>query len=49
MLAITGRCRLTADQLQAAGVASVYALTDMEPDLQACIANPGGSPPNGWE
>jgi glycerate kinase len=41
VLAITGQRRLPADQLQAAGIASVYPLTDVEPDLQVCIANPG--------
>jgi glycerate kinase len=39
VVAVAGRCSLTAAQWQAAGFAGVYALTDTEPDEQRCMAD----------
>jgi glycerate kinase len=41
VVAVAGRCTLTAEQLGAAGIRAAYALTDIEPDVQRCIANAG--------
>jgi glycerate kinase len=41
VVAVAGRCMLTAEQLRAAGIGAAYALTDIEPDVQRCIANAG--------
>jgi glycerate 2-kinase len=41
VVAVAGRCALSADELRAAGISAVYAVTDIEPDLDRCIANAG--------
>jgi glycerate 2-kinase len=41
VVAVAGRCTLTAGQLRAAGIARAYALTDLESDLRRCIAEAG--------
>jgi glycerate 2-kinase len=41
VVAVAGRCTLPADELRAAGISAAYAVTDIEPDLDRCIANAG--------
>jgi glycerate 2-kinase len=41
VVAVAGRCTLTAAQLRAAGIAACYALADLEPDLSRSIAQAG--------
>jgi glycerate kinase len=41
VIAVAGVSSLSPDQLRAAGIAAAYALTDIEPDVAACLANPG--------
>jgi glycerate kinase len=41
VVAVAGRCTLTADELRAAGIARAYPLTDLEPDLSRSIAQAG--------
>jgi glycerate kinase len=41
VVAVCGVCTLQPDELQAAGIAAAYALTDIEPDLATCRAQPG--------
>jgi glycerate 2-kinase len=41
VVAVAGRCDLTPAQLNAAGIARAYALTDLEPDIARCIAGAG--------
>jgi glycerate kinase len=41
VLAVAGRCTLTAAELRAAGFAAAYALTEIEPDQDRSIANAG--------
>ena len=41
VVAVAGRCTLTEDELRAAGIARAYTLTDIEPDLERCLAVPG--------
>ena len=41
VIAVCGINSLTSDQLRNAGISQVYALTDIEPDLDRCRANPG--------
>ena len=41
VVAVAGRCTLTAEQLRAAGIATCYALADLEPDLSRSIAQAG--------
>ena len=41
VVAVAGRCTLTADELRAAGIARAYPLTDLEPDLARCMAEAG--------
>jgi glycerate 2-kinase len=41
VIAVAGVSSLSPDQLRAAGIAAAYALTDIEPDVAACRANPG--------
>jgi glycerate kinase len=41
VVAVAGRCTLTEDELRAAGIARAYALSDIEPDLKRCLAEPG--------
>jgi glycerate 2-kinase len=38
VVAIAGRLRLTPQQLRQAGISAAYPLTDLEPDLDRCIA-----------
>jgi glycerate 2-kinase len=40
-VAVCGRSGLETDQLEAAGFCRTYALTELEPDLQRCIADAG--------
>lgn len=40
-VAVAGRTLLLPDQLSAAGIAAVYALTDLEPDLTRCMRDAG--------
>ena len=40
-VAVAGRTLLLPDQLSAAGIAAVYALTDLEPDLTRCMSDAG--------
>jgi glycerate 2-kinase len=41
VVTVSGRLALTPEQLAAAGVTQAYALTDIEPDLARCLAEPG--------
>jgi glycerate 2-kinase len=41
VVAVAGRCTLTADELREAGIDRAYALADIEPDLNRCIAEAG--------
>jgi glycerate kinase len=41
VVAVCGICTLTPDELRAAGISRAYALTDIEPDVASCRANPG--------
>jgi glycerate kinase len=41
VVAVCGICSLTPDELRAAGISRAYALTDIEPDIDRCRANPG--------
>ena len=41
VVAVAGRCTLTPDELRAAGIARAYALSDIESDLERCIAEAG--------
>jgi glycerate kinase len=41
VVAVAGRCTLSKAQLRAAGIAAAYPLTDLEPDLDRCIADAG--------
>lgn len=41
VVAVCGRCELDPPALAAAGIAGAYALTDIEPDLRRCLAEPG--------
>ena len=40
VVAVCGRNQLTDDALRAAGIAAAYALTDIEPDVARCLADP---------
>ena len=40
VVAVCGRNLLTAEALRAAGIAAAYALTDIEPDVARCLAEP---------
>jgi glycerate 2-kinase len=40
-VAVAGRLALDRDRLRAAGIAAAYALTDIEPDVQRCLADAG--------
>ena len=42
VVAVAGRSTLTAAELAAAGIASVYPLSDLEPDLERCRAEAAG-------
>jgi len=39
VVAVAGRLRLSPSQLRSAGILAAYGLTDLEPDLDRCIAN----------
>lgn len=41
VLAVCGRLALTTEALQEAGIRRAYALTDLEPDVERCIAEAG--------
>lgn len=41
VVAVCGRSTLTTEQAAAAGFARVYPLTDLEPNVEACISNAG--------
>jgi glycerate 2-kinase len=41
VIAVAGVSSLSAAQLEAAGISAAYALTDIEPDVAACRAEPG--------
>jgi glycerate 2-kinase len=41
VVAVAGRCTLSPDELSAAGISAAYAVTDIEPDLDRCLANAG--------
>lgn len=41
VVAVAGRCTLSTAQLRAAGIWAAYPLTDLEPDLDRCIADAG--------
>ena len=41
VIAVAGVSSLSPQQLRAAGIAAAYALTDIEPDVATCRANPG--------
>ena len=41
VVAVAGRCTLSADQLRAAGIDRAYVLTDIEPALERCVAAAG--------
>jgi glycerate kinase len=41
VVAVAGRCTLSPDELSAAGIAAVYALTDIEPDQDLRMADAG--------
>jgi glycerate 2-kinase len=41
VVAVAGVCTLSAAQLRAAGIAAAYALTDIEPDVNRCMAYAG--------
>jgi glycerate 2-kinase len=41
VVAVAGRCTLTPDELRAAGIARAYVLSDIEPDLERCLADAG--------
>jgi glycerate kinase len=44
VVAVYGRCALEPADLRAAGISAAYALTDVEPDLTWCLAEPGPLP-----
>jgi glycerate kinase len=41
VVAVAGRCTLSTAQLREAGIWAAYPLTDLEPDLDRCIADAG--------
>jgi glycerate kinase len=41
VVAVAGRCTLSPEELRAAGISAAYAVADIEPDLDRCIANAG--------
>lgn len=40
VIAVCGTNRLKPEQLREAGIGAAYALTDLEPDVRRCIADP---------
>ena len=41
VIAVAGECTLSPAQLEQAGIEKAYALTDIEPDVARCLAEPG--------
>jgi glycerate kinase len=41
VVAVAGRCTLSSGELRAAGISAAYAVTDIETDLERCMANAG--------
>src|SRR3984885_10354151 len=41
VVAVAGRCTLSSDELRAAGISAAYAATELETDLERCMANAG--------
>ena len=41
VVAVAGQCTLTAAQLRGAGIDAAYAIADIEPDLERCLAEAG--------
>jgi glycerate kinase len=41
VVAVAGRLALSPERLRAAGIERAYALTDLEPDVQRCLAEAG--------
>ncbi|WP_084517119.1 glycerate kinase [Microtetraspora niveoalba] len=41
VVAVCGRRSISDEDLRAAGIAAAYALTDLEPDVEKCMAEPG--------
>jgi glycerate kinase len=41
VIAVAGSCSLSRAQLRSAGIEAAYALADIEPDLERCLANAG--------
>jgi glycerate kinase len=41
VVAVAGRCTLTPGELRAAGIARAYVLSDIEPDIERCLAEAG--------
>jgi glycerate 2-kinase len=41
VIAVAGRLQLSPSRLREAGISAAYPLTDLEPDLDRCIANAG--------
>ena len=41
VVAVAGRCTLSADELLAAGISAAYAVTDIEADLERCLRDAG--------
>jgi glycerate 2-kinase len=41
VVAVAGRCTLSPDELRAAGISAAYAVTDIESDLERCLAEAG--------
>jgi len=37
---VCGQCQLSDEELRSAGIDAVYALTDDQPDLERCTAEP---------
>jgi len=40
VVAVCGQCQLSDEELRSAGIDAVYALTDDQPDLERCMAEP---------
>ncbi len=40
VVAVCGQCQLSDEELRSAGIDAAYALTDLQPDLERCMAEP---------
>jgi len=40
VVAVCGQCQLSDEELRSAGIDAAYALTDEQPDLERCMAEP---------